>query len=169
MAEQLDQYIVQHGKRLFGLCVHLCGSTYEAEDLYQETWLRVVKNLHRYDKNKPFEGWLTTICVNVYRDILRRKKITSAFHGMQEGLLGKDSRDELENIPALEQADYSSLYAAVRCLPDKLRITIILYYFYDLKETQVAETLGVPLGTIKSRLHKARELLRKEISRESEI
>ena len=62
----IDQYIHQYGKRLYGLCLTLCANTLEADDLYQDTWLQVVKNISRYDASRDFEPWLTKICVNLY-------------------------------------------------------------------------------------------------------
>ena len=65
----IDQYIRQYGKRLYGLCLTLCADPFEAEDLYQETWLKALKNLSRYDPSREFEPWLTRICVNTYRTL----------------------------------------------------------------------------------------------------
>lgn len=65
----IDQYIQQYGRRLYGLCRSLCSSPYDADDLYQETWLRVVKHISQYDPSREFEPWLTRICVNTYRSI----------------------------------------------------------------------------------------------------
>lgn len=68
----IDQYIRTYGKRLYGLCLSLCANIHEAEDLYQDTWLKVLQNIAQYDKDQPFEPWLTQICVNLYRNRLRR-------------------------------------------------------------------------------------------------
>ena len=68
----IDQYIQKYSRRLYGLCRSLCASPYDADDLYQETWLRVVKHISQYDPSREFEPWLTRICVNTYRSTLRR-------------------------------------------------------------------------------------------------
>ncbi|MBE6676126.1 MAG: sigma-70 family RNA polymerase sigma factor, partial [Ruminococcaceae bacterium] len=73
----IDQYIKQYGKRLYGLCVTLCTNTFDADDLYQETWLKVVKSIDQYDPSKDFEPWLTRICVNTYRNVVRRRSVIS--------------------------------------------------------------------------------------------
>ena len=72
MRRLIDQYIQKYGRRLYGLCRSLCASPYDADDLYQETWLRVVKHISQYDPSREFEPWLTRICVNTYRSTLRR-------------------------------------------------------------------------------------------------
>ena len=69
-----DRYIALYGKRLYGLCVNLCGGAFDPDDLYQETWLKALGKIHRYDESKPFEPWITAICVNIYRDMLRKHK-----------------------------------------------------------------------------------------------
>ena len=154
----LDQWIAQHGKRLYGLCVKLCGSEYDADDLYQETWLKVYCHADKYDESQPFEHWLTAVCVNCYRDMLRKNKFA--------GLLMKFSTNEEQDRVIASVADgqkpeeNAELWEAVRRLPEKYGTVIILHYFrgYDVKE--LSQILKVPEGTVKYRLHKARELLK---------
>lgn len=68
----INEYIYKYGRRLYGLCLTLCANSHDAEDLYQDTWLKVLNSLPQYDTTKDFEPWLTAICVNTYRDMLRR-------------------------------------------------------------------------------------------------
>ena len=68
----IDPYIERYGERLYGLCRALCASRADADDLYQETWLKVIRYYDRYDPSREFEPWLTRICVNTYRSTLRR-------------------------------------------------------------------------------------------------
>ena len=77
----IDEYIRKHGKRLFGLCLTLCADYSEAEDLYQDTWLKVLKNIPKYDPQREFEPWLTKICVNTYYTLFphRKRRIMSRF------------------------------------------------------------------------------------------
>ena len=77
----INQYIRDYGKRLYGLCTFLCANSYEAEDLYQETWLKVVQHFSRYDTTKDFEPWITRICVNTYRNRVRRMNNSPIFDG----------------------------------------------------------------------------------------
>ena len=70
----INYYIEQYGKRLYGLCMTLCASVPDADDLYQETWLKAMKKLDSYNTDKPFEPWITRIAVNTYKDMARRKK-----------------------------------------------------------------------------------------------
>ena len=161
----IDQYIYQYGKRLYGLCLTLCANTVEADDLYQDTWLQVVKNFSRYDTSRDFEPWLTKICVNLYRNTLRRlsKSPFLHFHSNEE------KEFLLCSIPAPEQADYRPLYEAIDHLPEKYRLAVILYYFDDRDITATAQILGIPNGTVKSRLDKARKLLKEALGNETDL
>lgn len=156
----INQYIEEYGKRLYGLCLTLCADTFNAEDLYQETWLKVCRKISQYDEKKPFEGWLTGICVNLYRDNLRKQKISKIF----DGFASSEEKDRaIESVPDKVKKDYSELHEAIDKLPEKLRITVIVYYFRGLSEAQTAAALGIPKGTVKSRLNQAKEKLRKEL------
>lgn len=161
----IDQYIRQYGKRLYGLCMTLCEDPYEAEDLYQETWLKVVRNISRYDPAREFEPWLTKICVNTYRNTLRRIARSPVLNF-------RDTREKdtmMQSVPAPEKKDYEPLYEAIRNLPEKLRLTVVLFYFEDMDIRSAAEVLGVPPGTVKSRLSKARKLLKEVLGDETDL
>jgi RNA polymerase sigma-70 factor (ECF subfamily) len=161
----IDQYIRQYGKRLYGLCLSLCGNSFDADDLYQDTWLKAVKHIAQYDTTKEFEPWLTRICVNTYRNTLRRIA-HSPFLNFPSG----EEKDALlQSIPAPENPDYAPLYEAIDRLPDKLRLTVILFYFRDMDAASTAAVLGIPTGTVKSRLNKARKCLKEVLSDEADL
>lgn len=162
----INQYIHDYGKRLYGLCMALCANSYEAEDLYQETWLKAVKYIDRFDKTKDFEPWLTKICVNTYRSALRRVARSPVFNTFATT---EEKESLLNSVPAAEHADYSNLYAAIDRLPEKLRVTMILFYFKDMEITTVSDVLGIPPGTVKSRLNKARNKLKEVLTDETDL
>ncbi|MBR5534801.1 MAG: sigma-70 family RNA polymerase sigma factor [Ruminiclostridium sp.] len=149
----MDRYIQAHGQRLFGLCLTLCAHRQDAEDLYQDTWLKALAHFHQYDPARPFEPWLTRICVNTYRNTLRRLARSPIFHGFRTG---EEKEALLASVPAPSPSDYTPLYQAVAGLPEKLRVTVILYYFEENDVNTTAQVLGIPPGTVKSRLNKAR-------------
>ena len=161
----IDQYIQQYGRRLYGLCRSLCLNPCDADDLYQETWLRVVKHISQYDPSREFEPWLTRICVNTYRSTLRRLA-KSPLLDFSNG----DEKDRLlASIPAPEETDYAPLYEAVDKLPEKLRLAVILFYFQGEDLASAAQILHIPVGTAKSRLNKARKLLREVLADEADL
>ena len=114
-----DRYIEQYGQKLFGLCMHLCRERWDAQDLYQETWLKAYQARHGYDGSRDFGVWISKICVNLYRDKLRRKKLLSFLPFVHQ--------EQEAQLAAPEQEDYSDLYQAVRQLPDAYRMVVVLY------------------------------------------
>ncbi len=157
----INQYIKRYGRRLYGLCLTLCANVHDAEDLYQDTWLKALKNLSQYDTSRDFEPWLTQICVNTYRNVLRRVTRSPFFDAFST----TEEKDAFfVNIVEVEKEDYSKLHEAIDALPEKLRITIILFYFQEMDVQTVANTLHIPAGTVKSRLNKARKLLKEGLS-----
>ena len=162
----MDQYIRQYGKRLYGLCRTLCASSHDADDLYQDTWLKAVKSFDQYDPARPFEPWLTRICVNTYRSSLRRLARSPIFTGFRTG---EEKEALLNAVPARSQPDYAPLYQAIHGLPEKLRVAVILYYFEDMDIASTAQVLGIPPGTVKSRLNKARTKLKEVLGNEPDL
>src|SRR5438552_2520604 len=117
----------------------------DVEDLYQETWLRVVRAARRFDPQRRFSTWLFQIALNLCRDWHRRPPPEP---------IDPATADELPAADATPDAaiDARRLLAA---LPEAQRSAVILRYYHDLPEEEVAAILGCPRGTVKSRLHHA--------------
>ena len=162
----IDPYIRQYGKRLYGLCLSLCRNTFDADDLYQDTWLKALRHIGRYDPDMDFEPWLTAICVNTYRNLLRRASRSPVVRSL---LSTEDVQEAAGQLPAPESPDYSPLYTAVDSLPEKLRIAVILFYFEDMELKAAAKALGLPPGTVKSRLSSARKKLKEALKDETDL
>ena len=110
----MDQYIRKYGKRLYGLCMTLCADKHEADDLYQDTWVKVIRSFDSFDASKDFEPWLTRLCVNTYRDKLRRLSRSPFLN-----FTSNETKDAVfSTAPAPEREDYSDLYAAIDQLPE---------------------------------------------------
>ena len=160
----IDQYIQRYGRRLYGLCRSLCPNRFDADDLYQETWLKVVKHISKYDPDRDFESWLTRICVNTYRSALRRL----ARSPLLDFSSGEDKDRLLDAVPAPEEPDHAPLYEAVGRLPEKLRLAVVLFYFQGEDLASAARILNIPVGTVKSRLNRARTLLKEALADETD-
>lgn len=149
------ELVETYGGRLFGLCVHLTRDRDAAEELYQETWVRVLMQLDRYRPDRPFEPWLDRICVNIYRDSLRRQKLRRSLP------LPEDAEPEPSPYP---DADLRmDLAAAVEKLPEKLRLAVILVCYQGLSEKEAAAALYISPGGVKSRLSRARKILKEAL------
>ena len=141
-----------YGPALYGLCVHLCGRKADADDLYQETWVRILEKLPRYRPEKPFLPWAAKICVNLYRDGLRRARLRAFF--------------PLESRPHAEPGGFTGemeIADAVARLPEKYRIAVVLRCIEGLSEAETAQVLGITPGGVKSRLSRARKLLKEAL------
>lgn len=161
---KISEYIKLYGRDLTRLCVSLCNQKSDAEDLYQSTWEKAIKNLRRYDKDKPFDKWLFSICINTYKDTVKssfRKKIMH-FNKTEELEL------TLNSIPdsIAPHDEFLTLHQALRKLTPEKRQVVALYYFNDYSTKEVADILSLPEGTVKSRLSSAREDIRKELGNE---
>ena len=117
----------------------------DVEDLFQETWLRVVRQAARFDRTKRFSTWLFQIAINLCRDWHRRAPAEP--HPIPEGA---GTSRHLERAEAALDA-----HALLASLPEPQREVVILRYYHDQSEEQVARILDCPKGTVKSRLHHA--------------
>lgn len=161
---KISEYINLYGKDLTRLCLSLCNQKSDAEDLYQTTWEKAIKNIRKYNKDKPFDKWLFTICVNTHKDTVKsppHRKILS-FNKTE------DLEFTLNSIPdsVAPYDEFLSLHQALKNLSLEKRQVVALYYFKDYSTKEVAEILNIPEGTVKSRLSAARQELRKELNHE---
>ena len=104
--------------------------------------------------------------MNLFRSQQRRNRRSPVYDGFASS---EDKHLALEQTPAPVQEDYSALHAAVDALPEALRLTVILYYFHDLDLAQTAKSLGVPLGTVKSRLNRAKQKLKEVLQNDEAL
>jgi RNA polymerase sigma factor (sigma-70 family) len=131
----------------------------DVDDLHQETWLRVVRAADRFDRSRRFSTWLFRIAINQCRDWHRRRPPDPVPPAVA-------ARDQTAADPGAATAaalDASRLLAA---LPDAQREVVVLRYYHDLPDAEVATILDVPVGTVKSRFHHAMAKLRRMVAEE---
>ena len=157
----LDALIQSQGPRLFSLCCRLCRSRGEAEDLYQETLLRGLEQRERLLAAENPGAYLTRICVNLYRDWARRRKLLS-FISMEDAP-PPNLHGQFSTAGPEESLEQSLVRQAVDTLPEPYRQSVLLYYFCDQSIQQAAAALGVRPGTVKSRLGRGREMLKEAL------
>lgn len=164
---ELEMCIAEYGKDLYSFCCYLTYSKMEADDLYQDTFVKVIE-LGKIDVSNNPKSYLLSIAVRLWKN--RKRKLERRRRALvsdtmeeleQEGKLQtKKSSPEQEMI---QKEQKENVQHAVSGLPDKLRIVALLYYMEDRKVTEISEILRVPQGTVKSRLHKARKILREKL------
>ena len=158
----LDRYVTQHGNSLTRLCLKLCRNDAEAEDLFQETWCRVVEKIRFYDESKPFEPWLFTLCINSFRNSYKKAK------NKPVAVFDSDEEQEFTINKAIDSKpvfneEYDFLRQIISELDEKHRIVVVLHYFRDYSVKELASIIRIPQGTVKSRLHKAREIIKRRL------
>jgi len=152
----VDRYKV----RLFNLIYRMLQSREEAEDLLQETFLRVFKERESYDPAFAFSTWIYTIALNLCRNELKRRK-RFKFFGID---LIKDDRRYAVETKGNANCLSSTLEKAIASLPVKYRSVFLLREVNQLSYEEMSESLDIPLGTVKSRVNRARLMLRKKLT-----
>lgn len=131
-----------------------------AEDLAQEAFLRAYRTLGSFREGSAFSTWLFALALNLFRSELRR--IPPRAVSIEDVAELRDSRSD---TPDLERSDRErAVRAAVQALPARYREAILVYYFHRLDVVVAAKTLRIPEGTVKARLHRGRELLRRKLA-----
>jgi RNA polymerase sigma-70 factor (ECF subfamily) len=147
-AEAVRLLVERYRRPLRALLVRTLGSDPDIDDVAQETWMRVVRSAHRYDPEQRFSGWLFGIAWNLTRDRWTRRQREGADELVEVASHRRSAEDEL-----LASERSRQLRDHVERLPERLAQAVLLRYFEELSEREVAERLGIPLGTVKSRLH----------------
>jgi RNA polymerase sigma-70 factor (ECF subfamily) len=153
--------IVQRWQRsLVNLAYRFCHDRGRAEEMAQEAFLRAYRSLDGWRREAAFSTWLFALATNLYCSELRR--IPARTQTLDEVAEPRDSRPV---DGGLEDADRDrAVRRALLALPPKYRETLILFYFQDMDIRSAAQSLGVPEGTVKARLSRGREILRRKLS-----
>jgi RNA polymerase sigma-70 factor (ECF subfamily) len=159
-----EQFVLKYQHRIFNLCLYMLGDTHDAEDAAQDTFIKAYQNLKNFKPKASFYTWLYRIAVNTCIDYKRRPIFDSLFRKSKDG---NDFSAELpSDIPSPERLYESkqtgyALQAALKRLSKKLRAAIILKEIEGLSYEDIAEVLDISMGTVKSRISRAREELKK--------
>lgn len=157
--EAFRQIVERYQGAVYNLAYRMLGDAEEAEDAAQEIFVRIYRQLGRYDPARKFSTWTLAIATNYCIDQLRRRRMqlvpleniipwARAREAGPEGeALSRESRDEVQRL--------------LKQLPEKYRAPLVLRYWEDLSCAEIAEILGVPEGTVKTQIHRARKQLGK--------
>jgi RNA polymerase sigma-70 factor (ECF subfamily) len=153
-----DELVRQHADRVYRLAYRLSGSQHDAEDLTQETFIRVFRSVQNYQPG-TFEGWLHRITTNLFLDMVRRRS------RIRMEALPEDYDRVPADEPNPEQIYHDSrlgpdLQAALDSLAPEFRAAVVLCDIEGLSYEEIGATLGVKLGTVRSRIHRGRQALR---------
>ncbi|MEI7556228.1 sigma-70 family RNA polymerase sigma factor [Candidatus Chlorohelix sp.] len=157
------QLIERYKVAVFNLCARMLNDQNEAEDASQEVFLRAYNQLHTYQTGRRFSTWILSIASHYCIDMLRRRRPVTDLDSIafwkpsdlpepEESAVISENRDEVRDL--------------LRKLPEKYRSVTILRYWQDLSYEEIAETTGLTIATVKTRLFRARELLAKELDKQ---
>jgi RNA polymerase sigma-70 factor (ECF subfamily) len=157
--EAWDQLIESHGKRLFNLAFQFAGSREEAEDLTQEIFIRLYRNLRSYRGEVPLIGWALRLSRNLCIDHYRKTRREKSWHRVSETVLDiLPSVDDVE-ADAQRHQHVEEVYQALSELPEDQAEAVLLCDLQGWSFEETAAYQDIPMGTLKSRLHRARNRL----------
>ena len=164
--DALSELIARYQNRLYRYVLRMVRQPAEAEDLFQQTWLKVVEKIHSFDHSRNFDAWLFTLARNLVIDHLRRIHPESLDEPVAHCEHGETAADR---IPSREHAPFDYALAAERrmqigeaiaTLPIIYREVIALRFEEEMKIEEIAQVTGTPISTVKTRLHRSLEQLR---------
>ena len=154
-----EEIVREHSARVYRLAYRLTGNTHDAEDLTQEVFVRVFRSLSSYTPG-TFEGWLHRITTNLFLDMARRRQ-RIRFEGLGEDTAQRLRGDEPTPAQAFDERHLDGdIQAALKALAPEYRAAVVLCDIEGLSYEEIADTLGVKLGTVRSRIHRGRAQLR---------
>jgi len=166
VAPSWEQVVRDHSARVYRLAYRLSGNPQDAEDLTQETFVRVFRSLADFSPG-TFEGWLHRITTNLFLDMVRRKQ------RIRFDSLGDDAAERLASKEPSPQQVFNDAHfdadvqQALDTLAPEFRAAVVLCDIEGLSYEEIAATLGVKLGTVRSRIHRGRSQLRKALQHRS--
>ena len=164
--DAFTKLIELYRERVMRLAHQMVGNAEDAQDLCQETFVRVYRALDSFDRKRPFTPWVYRIAHNVVYDYLRRKKVRPAIADLDEEWPLEDRADDGAATP--EQALMSSetqkqVQAAIQALPENYRDVVVFRFVDNLSYAEIAETLGLTEANVMMRMSRARRMLRDKL------
>lgn len=165
---QLKQCVDDYGKDIYGFCIRITGSVQEGEELYQDTFLKALELVKKIDYNKNPKSYLLSISVCLWKNRKRkyawRQRIAETDNRIltehaEETAAKADMPEEL----LLTKEQNLFIRQCVRELPPKYQVPICLYYSAELSISEISSCLKIPEGTVKSRLYKARTIIKEKL------
>jgi len=165
----LNSLIEEYKTDLYNLCFRLTLNKHDADDLFQQTWIKAIKYSDRFE-NTSFKAWLFKICVNIFRDDCRRlsrrrKYVVDEFESTSEKDLVITSIDSEQSVEEQMEKQHTQalIVTSINKLPEKLKTPVVLFYYQQLSYAEIAQTMQIPEGTVKSRISNAKKKLKGEL------
>jgi RNA polymerase sigma-70 factor, ECF subfamily len=158
--QSFTQLVERHRQRVYNVCLRLLGDADDAADAAQDTFVAVLTKLHQFRGDAAFTTWVHRIALNACYDLTRKRRRTPMLRLAPEP---GEASDEAAGPPVPDPADEvvgtHDVVAALRAIPEEFRVAVVLADLQDLAYEEVAKVLDVPIGTVKSRVHRGRVAL----------
>ncbi|AKV58634.1 MULTISPECIES: RNA polymerase sigma factor SigE [Corynebacterium] len=161
------ELVREHADSVYRLAYRLTGDKHDAEDLTQETFMRVFRNVSKYQPG-TFEGWLHRITTNLFMDMVRHRakiRMEALPEDYERVPAVTMTPDEAYNASVLDPA----LQAALDELSPDFKVAVVLCDVVGMSYEEIADTLGVKMGTVRSRIHRGRTQLRQSLEQQAEV
>jgi RNA polymerase sigma-70 factor (ECF subfamily) len=153
--EAFTRLVETYQRPVYNLCYRMLGDADEAEDASQETFLRVYKNIKKYDEKRSFSTWLLSIAAHLCIDKLRKRRMVMISMDAIPYLEPPDSLPGPEASYRLKE-DQQRVQGLLKTLNPHDRAAVVMYYWYDFSYNEIARSLSLTPSAVKSRLHRAR-------------
>lgn len=169
--EAIDAIVDLYAKRLFSFFRRMCGDRHQAEDLVQEVFVRLVRNIESYDHRGRFDAWIFRIAGNLARDRARRLSRPHEVSGMEQSAGDDRAFLKLRAAPSDEgdplemREDVDQLQRALEELPEHEREVVLMRHYGGLSFAEIADMMGTPIGTALARAHRGLARLREIMER----
>jgi len=167
--ERIKEVVELYKDKVYQLSFRMLGNRHEAEDIAQEAFIRAFVNIQSFNINLKFSTWIYRIATNLCIDRIRKKKPDYYLDAEVAGTEGLTMYSHIPSTAPLPEDDVESLelqesiQKEISKLPEKYRSVIVLKYIEELSLNEISEILDIPLGTVKTRIHRGREALRKQL------
>ena len=163
------ELMARYERPVFSVALRMLRQREDAEDVTQETFVRMFKALERYDQARPFAAWLFTITSRLCIDVIRRRKnrpvslVRQEVGSSEEQVIDIPDTSPGPDVLTQHNEEERRVTDLIEALPPHYRIVVVMRHQQDMAYEEIAEALGLPLGTVKARIHRARALLAQRI------
>lgn len=165
---ELEKLIQSYGKDIYSFCIQITGNRMEADELYQDTFLQIMQKLEKIDETQNPKSYILSVSVRLWKNKIRKLAWRTRIARVE--CLTEEKSDALTDTSSLEEdvirgEDIQLVRELVKQLPQTYQIPLLLFYMEEQSIEEISKIIQCPKGTVKSRLHKARQLLKDKLIR----
>lgn len=165
--EEFEELILKNGKDIYSFCYYLTGSQEDADELYQDTMLHALEHCDKINKAINPKSFLISISAGIYRNnrkkFARRQRLAPVSNLEEQEQLSEIEEEKQPEQEYIKQELYQSVRREVASLPEKYKIPVYMHYTNGMTVEEIADSMRLSKGTVKSRLYRARQIMKKRL------